>query len=68
LANLIYQNPETTIWFLPTGSAQVSDVDFQVHNLASGAGYQSAHWDRGVGAIPALYEWCAFVNLQLLQL
>jgi hypothetical protein len=60
LANLIYQNPETTIWFLPTGSAQVSDVDFQVHNLASGAGYQSAHWDRGVGAIPALYEWCAF--------
>ncbi len=33
-----------------------------MHNLAAGNGYQSAQYDRGVGATPALFEYCGFVQ------
>lgn len=62
MANLIYQNPETTIWFVPAAAAQAEDEAFEVHNLAAGAGRQSDQYDRGVGATPALYEYLAFVQ------
>lgn len=62
MANLIYQNPETTIWFVPATATQAEDAAFEIHNLASGAGRQSAQYDRGVGATPAWYEFCAFVQ------
>jgi hypothetical protein len=62
MANLIYQNPEATVWFVPATATQAEDAAFEVHNLASGAGRQSAQWDRGVGATSAWYEWCAFVQ------
>ena len=62
MANLIYQNPETTIWFVPATATQAEDAAFEVHNLASSAGRQSAQYDGGVGATPSLYEFCAFVQ------
>lgn len=62
MANLIYQNPETTIWFVPAAATQAEDEPFEVASLSSGAGRQSDQYDRGVGATPALYEWCAFVQ------
>lgn len=62
MANLIYQNPETTIWFVPATAAQAETEAFECHNLASGAGRQSDYYDRGVAATPALYEWAAFVQ------
>lgn len=62
MANLIYQNSETTLWFVPAAAAQAEDYAFEMHNIASAAGRQSAHWDRGVAATPAIYEWCAFVQ------
>lgn len=62
MANLVYQNSETTIWFVPAAAAQAEDYAFEMHNIAAGAGRQSAAWDRGVAAVPALYEWCAFVQ------
>lgn len=62
MANLIYQNSETTIWFVPAAAAQAEDYAFEMHNIASAAGRQSAHWDRGTGAIPAIYYWKAFVQ------
>jgi hypothetical protein len=62
MANLVYQNSATTIWFVPAAATQAEDYAFEMHNIASGAGRQSAAWDRGVAAVPALYEWCAFVQ------
>lgn len=62
MANLIYQNPEATIWFVPATAAQAEDEAFEIHNLASAAGRQSDQYDRGVGATPALYEFLAFVQ------
>ena len=62
MANLIYQNPEATIWFVPAAAAQAEDVAFEVHNLASGAGRQSAQYDRGVGATSAWFEFLGFVQ------
>ena len=62
MANLIYQNPETTIWFVPATATQAEDAAFEVHNLASGAGRQSAQYDRGVGATSAWYEFTAFIQ------
>lgn len=62
MANLIYTNPEVTIWFVPAAAAQAEDEAFEVHNLASGAGRQSDHYDRGVGATPSWYEYVAFVQ------
>ncbi len=62
MANLVYQNPETTIWFVPAGAAQAEDYILELDTLAAGAGIQSAHWDRGVAAQPAMYEWACFVQ------
>lgn len=62
MANLVYQNSATTVWFVPAAAAQAEDYAFEIHNIASAAGRQSAAWDRGVAAVPALYEWCAFVQ------
>lgn len=62
MANLIYQNSETTLWFVPAAAAQAEDYAFEMHNIAASAGRQSAAWDRGVAAVPAIYEWCAFVQ------
>jgi hypothetical protein len=62
MANLIYRNRETTLWFVPAAAAQAEDYAFEVHNLASGAGRQSAQCDLGEGAVSALYEWRAFVQ------
>jgi len=62
MANLIYRNRETTKWFVPAAAAQAEDYAFEVHNLASGAGRQSAPCDLGEGAVAALYEWRAFVQ------
>ena len=62
MAFLVYQNSETTLWFVPAAAAQAEDYAFEIHNIAAAAGRQSAAWDRGVGAVPALYEWCAFVQ------
>lgn len=62
MPNLIYQNAETTLWFVPATAAQAEDYAFEMHNIASAAGRQSAHWDRGVGAIPSIYAWRAFVQ------
>ena len=62
MANLIYQNSEATIWFVPAAAAQPENYAFEMHNIAAGAGRQSAHWDRGVGAVPALFAWRAFVQ------
>ncbi len=62
MPNLIYQNSETTIWFVPATAAQAEDYAFEMHNIAAGAGRQSAHWDRGVGAVPAIYAWRAFIQ------
>ena len=59
---LIYQNPETTLFFVPAAAAQAEDYAFEMHNIAAGAGRQSAHWDRGVAAMPAIYAWRAFVQ------
>lgn len=62
MANLIYQNPETTIWFVPATAAQAEDAAFECHNLATLAGRQSAQYDRGVGATAAWFECVAFVQ------
>lgn len=62
MANLVYQNPETTIWFVPATATQAEDAAFECHNLASAAGVQSAQYDRGVAATPAWFEWAAFVQ------
>jgi len=62
MANLIYRNRETTLWFVPAAAAQAEDYAFEVHNLAAAAGRQSAPCDLGEGAVAALYEWRAFVQ------
>lgn len=62
MANAIYKNPETTLWFVPASAAQAEDAAFEVHNLASGAGRQSSQHDFGVGATAGWYEWRAFVQ------
>lgn len=62
MTSLIYQNSETTLWFVPAAAAQAADYAFEMHNIAAAAGRQSAAWDRGVAATPAIYEWCAFIQ------
>ena len=62
MANLIYKNPETTIWFVPAAAAQAEDAAFECHNLAAAAGVQSAQHDFGVAATAGWYEWRAFVQ------
>jgi hypothetical protein len=62
MANLIYRNRETTKWFVPASASQAEDAAFEVHNLAAGAGRQSAQIDLGESAVSRLYEWRAFVQ------
>lgn len=62
MANLIYRNRETTLWFVPAAAAQAEDEPFEVQSLAAGAGRQSDQLDLGEGAVAALYEWRAFVQ------
>ena len=62
MSNLIYVNPEATLWFVPAAAAQAEDEAFEVHNLASGAGRQSDYLDLGVAARARRYEWRAFVQ------
>ena len=62
MANLVYRNPETTIWFVPATAAQAEDAAFEVHNLATVTGRQSAQYDFGVAATARRYEWRAFVQ------
>ena len=62
MANLIYQNSEATIWFVPAGATQAETVVFEIDGLGADAGHQSAHWDRTVAAIPEVYHWRAFVQ------
>lgn len=62
MANLIYRNRETTLWFVPAAAAQAETEAFEVHNLASGAGRQSDYLDLGEGAVARRYEWRAFVQ------
>ena len=62
MANEIDRNRQTTLWFVPAAAAQAEDYAFEVHNLAAAAGRQSAPCDLGEGAVPALYEWRAFVQ------
>lgn len=65
MANLIYVNPEATIWFVPAAAAQAEDAAFEVQNLANGVGRQSAQitTQLGVGAHSRLFEWRAFIQL-----
>lgn len=58
----VYAVTETTLWFVPATAAQAEDAAFEVHNLASGAGRQSAQHDLGTAARSQLYEWRAFVQ------
>jgi hypothetical protein len=62
MANKIYQIPETTLWFVPATATQAEDAAFEVHNLASGAGRQSAQHDLGASARADRYAWRAFVQ------
>lgn len=62
MANLIYRNRETTLFFVPAGAAQAETRIFELDSLASGAGIQSAIHDLGEGAISQIYEWRAFVQ------
>lgn len=62
MANLIYRNRETTLWFVPATAAQAEDAAFECHNLATTVGRQSAQYDLGEGAVSRTYEWRAFVQ------
>jgi hypothetical protein len=62
MGNLIYRNRETTLWFLPAAAAHAEDYAFELHNLASAAGRQSAQCDLGEGAVSGWYEWRAFIQ------
>jgi len=62
MANLIYRNRETTLWFVPAAAAQAETAAFEMHNIAASAGRQSAQYDLGEGAVSGWYEWRAFVQ------
>lgn len=62
MANLIYRNRETTLFFVPAAAAQAETQIFELDSLGSGAGIQSAIHDLGEGAISRWYEWRAFVQ------
>lgn len=62
MPNLVYVNPEATIWFVPAAAAQAEDAIFEVDGLGSGAGQQSAQYDFGVDARSRRFEWRAFVQ------
>ncbi len=62
MSNLIYVNPEATLWFVPAAASQAEDAIFEVDGLGAGAGVQSAQIDLAVTAHSRLYEWRAFVQ------
>ena len=62
MANLIYRNRETTLWFVPAAATQAEDAAIELASLAAGAGVQSAQIDLGEGPVSALYEWRAFAQ------
>ena len=65
MANLIYVNPEATLFLVPAAAAQAETVAFEIQNLANGVGRQSAHLTTGLGtgARSRLFEWRAFTQL-----
>ena len=62
MANLLYRNRETTLFFVPAAAAQAETRIFELDSLGAGAGIQSAIHDLGEGAIARIYEWRAFVQ------
>lgn len=62
MANLIYRNRETTLFFVPAAAAQAETKAFECHNIATGVGRQSAIHDLGEGAIAQAYDWRAFAQ------
>ena len=62
MANLIYRNSETTLFFVPAAAAQAETRIFELDSLGAGAGIQSAIHDLGEGAIARIYEWRAFIQ------
>ncbi len=62
MANLVYQNEEAEILFLPASQAET--VIFEIDALGSGAGHQSAQHDFGVAARARRFTWRAFLQLQ----
>lgn len=62
MANLIFRNRETTLFFVPAAAAQAETQIFELDSLGSGAGVQSAIHDLGEAAISRIYEWRAFIQ------
>lgn len=62
MANKLYQHDETALWFVPAAAIQAEDAAFEIHNLASGAGRQSAQHDLGASARAQVFAWRAFVQ------
>ena len=62
MANLIYRNRETTLFFVPAGATQAETRIFELDSLAAGTGIQSAIHDFGEGALSRIHEWRAFVQ------
>ena len=60
MANLIYRNRKTTLFFVPAAARQAEVAIFEADGLGSGAGIGSANHDLGEGAISWIYEWVAF--------
>lgn len=62
MTNLIYHVPATTLWFVPAAAAQAEDSAFEMHNIATTVGRQSAQQDLGAAARASLFEWRAWVQ------
>ncbi len=62
MANLVYRNRETTLWFVPAAATQAETAIFEVDGIAAAAGRQSAQHDLGEGALSRIYTWRAFVQ------
>lgn len=62
MANKLYQHDEAALWFVPAAAAQAEDAAFEVHNLASGAGRQSAQHDFGTAARANRFVYRAWVQ------
>lgn len=61
MANKIYAATETSKWFVPATATQAEDAAFEVHNLSSAAGRQSAQLDLGATRARR-FSWRAFVQ------
>ena len=62
MANLIYRNRETTLFFVPAAAAQAETKIFELDSLGAAAGIQSAIHDLGEGSIAQDYDWRAFIQ------